>query len=171
MSRLPEVTSYPASLLIHDLAAWPSLGRWGAASLIALGAWAVGALWSPAQANGVNWSFGVNVPGGAVLVGEHRPVPVYPAPVYRSHAYPVYPAPVYPAVTYPAYPVVVYPPPAQVYEYAPRVHAPRYPYRHPHGHHDRYGDNGWYPDRHRNPYAQGGGYRQWDGGIERWGHR
>lgn len=166
MSRLPEVTSYPASMPVHDVALWPSLGRWGVATLIALAAWAVGALWSPAQANGVNWSFGVNVPGGAIVVGEHRPVAVYPAPVYRSHSYPVYPAPVYPAVTYPAYPVAVYPPPARVYDYAPRVHAPRHPYRH----HDRYGDNGRYPDHHRNPYAHGGS-RHWDDGRGRWDHR
>lgn len=175
MSRLPEVTSFPASLLIHDLAAWPSLRRWGVAALVMLGVWAASALWSPAQASHVNWSIGINVPGGAMVVGEHRPIAVYPAPVYRSHTYPVYPAPVYPsfpypAVTYPAYPVAVYPPPARVYDYAPRVHAPRH--RHP-GHHDRYDrydHNGRYPDQHRNPYSHGGS-RHWDDGRGRWDRR
>ncbi|MBY0464741.1 MAG: hypothetical protein K2W33_07330 [Burkholderiales bacterium] len=144
------------------------MGRWTTVALVALGVWTAGALLSPAQANGVNWSFGLTVPGGAIVVGEHRPVAVYPAPVYRSHAYPVYPAPaypapvypspVYPAVTYPAYPAVVYGPPARVVAPAPWGYAPHRGYAPPPHHHRFHGRHDGY-DRHG------------DDRRDRWDHR
>lgn len=149
MSRLPEATSFPASIPVHDVALWPSLGRWTTAALVALGVWTAGTLFSPAQANGVNLSFGVHVPGGAIVVGDHRPVAVYSNPVYPAVAYPVYPAP------------PVYGPPVRVYQPAPWGYAP--PPHHPRHHHRHHGGD-------RDPYAYGGG-RHWDDGGGRWGHR
>ncbi len=151
MSRLPEATSFPASMPVHDVALWPSLGRWTLA-LLALGVWTASVLFSPAQANGVNWSFGVHVPGGAIVVGEHRPVAVYPNPVYPAVAYSAYPA-------YPVYPAPVYAPPARVYTPVPWGHRPHHvaPPPHPHRHH------GYRDDRHPSPYAHGGGRHGGDG--------
>lgn len=142
MSRLPEATSFPVSMPVHDVALWPSLGRWTTAALVALGVWTAGTLFSPAHANGVNWSFGVNVPGGAVLVSDYRP----PVAVYS--------APVYPAVSYPVYPAPVYAPPVRVYEPAPWGYAPP-PRHHRHHHH---------PER----YPDG---RHWDDGRGGWDRR
>lgn len=155
MSRLLEATSFSASMPVHDVALWPSLGRWTTAALVALGVWAAGALWSPAQANGVNWSIGIQVPG-VIAVGNNRPAVVYP-----SHGYPV----AYPVVTYPqpTYLPVVYPPPAPVYGYPPRAHVP------PPHHHWRHHGHGHRPERQHGPYAQGG--RAWDDGYRRYGDR
>ena len=164
MSRLPEATSFPASTLVHDVALWPSLGRWSIAALVALGVWTVTALLSPAQANGVNWSFGVHVPGGAIVVGEHRPVAVYSNPVYPAVAYPAYPV----------YPAPVYAPPARVYAPVPwgygshRGYAPPPPPPHHHRHHGYH--HGYHNDRHPDSHAYRGG-RHWDDGRGGWDRR
>lgn len=165
MSRLPEAASLPVSTPVHDVALWPRMGRWTAAALVALGVWTAGTLLSPAQANGVNWTLGVNVPGAAIVVGDHRPVAAYPAPVYAA---PVY-APVgYPVATYPVYPAPVYVPPARVYQpissgygSVREFHAP--PHHYHHRHHRHHGG-------HHEPYGHNGG-RPWDDGGGRWGHR
>lgn len=160
MSRLPEATSYPASIPVHDVALWPSMGRWTLAALVALGVWTATALFSPAQANGVNWSFGVHVPGGAIVVGDHRPVAVYPNPVYPAVAYSAYPA-------YPVYPAPVYAPPARVYTPAPWGYGSHRGYAPPQPHHRHHG---YRNERHGGPYGHGGG-RHWDDGGGRGGHR
>lgn len=82
--------------------------KWAAAGTLAAGA-LLGA--ASANANGVNWSVGINAPGVAIGVAAppvyYAPAPVYynPPPVYYRPAPPVYyrPAPVY------------YGPPAAVY--------------------------------------------------------
>ena len=70
-----------------------------------------------ANAGGVHWSVGINLPPVATVVSSgpaYYPAPHYRAPVYVAPAY--YPEPVYyPGPTYYPAPVV----------YAPRAYAPR----------------------------------------------
>jgi len=87
--------------------------------LLVLAATAVAALLTATAANagGVHWSVGVNLPPVATVISSgpaYYPAPYYRAPVYSAPAY--YPEPVYySAPTYYPAPVV----------YAPRIYAPR----------------------------------------------
>jgi hypothetical protein len=69
-----------------------------------------------ANAGGVNWSVGINLPPVATVISNGPAY--YPSPYYGAPSYSYYPEPVYyspPAYSYYPAPVV----------YAPRVYAPR----------------------------------------------